>query len=88
MSACNRAIIVVLSLALGGCGLFDRRSEPEIRYIPVPEGYLQQCELPAAPVSTGELSEAFVIAFSCAKQGNRDKQRIRDLVNEHSAREE
>ena len=81
MPACNRAIIVLLSLTLGGCGLLDRRvPEPEIRYIPVPEGYLQECELPAAPVSTGELSEAFVIAFSCAEQGNRDKKRIRELT--------
>ena len=85
MSACNRAIIVLLSLSLSGCSLFDRfRAEPEVRYIPVPEGYLQQCELPAAPVSTGELSEAFVIACSCAEQGNRDKQRIRELTQSPS----
>ena len=51
----------------------------EREYREIPAGYLQECELPPAPLNTGELSEAFVVAFKCAEQGNRDKQRIREL---------
>ena len=31
------------------------------------------CELPQAPLQNGELSAAYVVAYKCAEQGNRDK---------------
>lgn len=52
----------------------------ERNYREIPAGYLQPCELPQAPLNNGELSEAYVVAYKCAEQGNRDKQRIRDLT--------
>ena len=72
-------LILVATVILSGCGLRPEKPEPVIEYLPVPEAYLQPCTLPAAPVNTGELAEAFVIAFRCAEQGNRDKARIREL---------
>lgn len=52
----------------------------EREYREIPEGYLQPCALPETPLSTGELSEAFVAAYQCAELGNADKQRIRELT--------
>jgi hypothetical protein len=46
----------------------------------IPAGYLQECVLPAVPASTADLSDAFVQAYQCGEQGNRDKQRIQKLT--------
>lgn len=75
-----RLAVIAACALLGGCNWFGVKPEPEVRYIPVPEGYLQECELPGAPGLTGDLSEAFVVAYQCAEQGNRDKRRIRELT--------
>lgn len=48
-------------------------------YIQIPEGYLQPCELPAVPQDNAELSDAFAKAYKCGEQGNKDKERIRNL---------
>ncbi len=48
-------------------------------YIEVPEGYLLECELPAVPQNNAELSDAFASAYKCGEQGNKDKERIRNL---------
>jgi thiamine monophosphate kinase len=66
-------------LFLAGCV----SAPPEVyerEYREIPEGYLQPCELPGAPLVNGDLSEAFVVAYKCGEQGNRDKQRIRELL--------
>ena len=73
------AMILVL-LVTGGC---TRPRKPGAAvYIPVPEGYLQECELPAVPEDTGGLSDAFAQAYLCGDQGNKDKERIRNLPRE------
>lgn len=70
------ALVLVL-LTTGGC---TRPRKPGVvTYIPVPEGYLQECELPAVPENTGGLSDAFAKAYLCGEQGNKDKERIRNL---------
>jgi hypothetical protein len=65
-----------LAIAAAGCA---HRPPPEVKYIPIPAGYLEPCELPPVPTNNAELSDAFVIAYQCAEQGNRDKERIRAL---------
>lgn len=73
-------IVLLLVFCVTGCV----SSPPEVyerEYREIPEGYLQECELPGAPLANGNLSEAFIIAFKCAEIGNRDKQRIRELTN-------
>ncbi len=77
----NILLITTLCFVAAGCASKPPVAPPPLEYREIPEGFLQPCELPAAPTNTGELSEAFVIAFQCAEQGNRDKQRIRDLTN-------
>lgn len=68
-------------LVLTGCAVFKRPPVVDARnYRPIPEGYLQPCELPAVPVANGLLSKAFVQAMKCAELGNDDKARIRDLI--------
>ena len=68
------------------CGMFlascasQRVPVPDIEYMKIPEGYLQECVLPEMPALTAELSDAFVQAYQCGEQGNRDKQRIRKLT--------
>ena len=74
-----RLTIILLILFSAGCV----STPPEVgerEYREIPEGYLRPCALPSAPLSTGELSEAFVAAYKCAELGNRDKQRIRELA--------
>lgn len=69
---------LILLLPLVGCA----NNPPQVcdrEYREIPAAYLQECELPSAPLNNGELSEAFAAAFKCAEQGNRDKQRIREL---------
>ena len=51
----------------------------ELDYREIPEAYLQECPLPPVPLSNGEMSDAFAQAFQCAEQGNKDKERIRNL---------
>lgn len=72
--------VIFLPFVLGACV-----STPPVvyerEYREIPEGYLQPCALPEIPLSTGELSEAFVAAYQCAELGNDDKQRIRELTN-------
>lgn len=66
---------VLMLVFLSGCA----SGPAEVLYIPVPEGYLQPCELPAVPQDNAELSDAFAKAYKCGEQGNKDKQRIREL---------
>lgn len=70
--------LALLVFLLSGCSFLEKRPGPT-EYIPVPEGYLQPCELPAVPDITAGLSDAFVVAYKCAEQGNKDKMRIRNL---------
>lgn len=72
----NKIIFMTL-LALAGCA--GREPVPVVEYIPVPEGYLLPCELPALPGANGDLSEAFAQAYACAEIGNNDKAAIREL---------
>lgn len=66
---------------LSGCAAFKRPPVVDTcDYRPIPEGYLQPCELPAAPLANGLLSKGFVQAYQCAVLGNDDKARIRKLV--------
>ena len=76
----KKTIVFSLLVFVGGCvstppQVFERE------YREIPEGYLQPCALPQTPLSTGELSEAFVAAYKCAELGNKDKQRIRELTS-------
>ena len=73
----NKVLIIMLVL-LSGCSTL--RKPGEVIHVPIPEGYLQLCELPPAiPNNNGELSDAFAQAYKCAEQGNKDKERIRNL---------
>lgn len=54
----------------------------EIIYRNIPEGYLQECTLPPMPEDTADLSDAFVQAYRCGEQGNSDKQKIRELIDQ------
>lgn len=69
---------LVLYMFVMGCATRPREPGKAI-YIPIPEGYLQPCELPAIPKDNGELSDAFTQAYLCGEQGNKDKERIRNL---------
>lgn len=73
----NKFIILTLA-ALAGCA--GNAPVPTVEYIPVPEGYLLPCALPALPEANGGLSEAFAQAYACAEIGNNDKAAIRDLL--------
>lgn len=66
-------MLVLLSVV--GCA----SSPSEVVYIEVPEGHLLPCELPAVPQDNAELSDAFAQAYKCGEQGNKDKERIRNL---------
>lgn len=46
----------------------------------IPEAWLLECDVPALPDSTGDLSGDFIRAAQCAIQGNKDKARIRDKL--------
>jgi len=61
---------------LSGCA---SNRPAEVVYIQIPEGYLLECELPAVPQNNAELSDAFASAYLCGEQGNKDKERIRNL---------
>jgi hypothetical protein len=63
--------------ALQGCAT----PKPVVVYQPVPAAYLEPCVLPdAAKIETTyDLEDAFLWAYFCAEQGNRDKERIRGL---------
>lgn len=67
------AIVAVLST-----GCVSKRPSP-VQYIAVPESYLQPCELPPLPQDNAELSDAFAKSYKCGEQGNKDKERIREL---------
>lgn len=73
-----RKLVCCAVLFLAGCAA-QLPPIPEVRYLEIPEGYLQSCELPPAPDDTSDLSDAFVIAYKCAEQGNKDKEKIRAL---------
>ncbi len=66
---------IVVYMFLQGCAT----RPTEVVYVQVPEGYLQACELPEVPQDNAELSDAFAQAYKCGEQGNRDKERIRNL---------
>ncbi len=68
-------IASVLSM-FTGCA--SQRPGP-VQYIEVPESYLQPCELPPLPKDNAEMSDAFAKSYKCGEQGNRDKERIREL---------
>lgn len=73
--------VVPIIVLCAGCASFKRPPVVDTcDYRPIPEGYLQSCELPAAPLANGSLSKGFVQAMKCAELGNDDKQRIRELV--------
>ena len=74
---CTCAILLVL---ITGCATRPK-PVPDLEYRSIPEAYLQACQLPPAPLSNAELSDAFAQAYQCGEQGNRDKQRIRELTN-------
>ena len=69
-----------LLIFLGGCVSTPPVVYPR-EYREIPGGLLQPCVLPEMPITTGELSEAFVAAYKCGELGNKDKQRIRELTN-------
>lgn len=68
-------LLLVAYMYLIGCATRPQ----EVMYVEIPEGYLQDCELPSIPGNTGELSDAFTQAYLCGEQGNKDKERIRNL---------
>lgn len=75
-----RVAVILCAIAL--CGCVSKPPTPDgVLYHEVPESWLQPCELPEAPHTNGDLSAAYVVAYQCAEQGNRDKARIRELVN-------
>ena len=69
----------LLLVFLSGCGVSQPTIPDALEYREIPAAYLQECELPAAPLSNAELSDAFAQAYQCGEQGNRDKQRIKKL---------
>ena len=71
------ALLLVL---LAGCGASQPVVPPPIEYREIPAALLQECALPEAPLSNAELSDAFAQAYQCGAQGNRDKQRIKELA--------
>ena len=74
----NKFLIILFIFLLAGCSTL--RKPGEVIHIPIPEGYLLLCELPdAIPENNGKLSDAFAQAYKCAEQGNKDKERIRNL---------
>jgi len=73
-------VICLLMLVLLTTGCVSRPKKPADReYREIPAALLLPCVLPPAPLNNGELSGAYVEAFKCAEQGNRDKQRIKEL---------
>ena len=66
-------------LLLAGCADMPP-PQPEVIWRTIPEALLQECPLPAKPASNGELEDAFVLAYQCAKIGNEDKRSIRELT--------
>ena len=77
----NLFTYLLLLVFLSGCASFKRAPVVDTcDYRPIPEGYLQPCELPAAPLANGLLSKGFVQAMKCAELGNNDKARIRELI--------
>ena len=70
---------VLLLVLLSGCGSAPITIPGELAYREIPEALLQECPLPAAPLSNAEMSDAFAQAFKCGEQGNKDKERIRNL---------
>ena len=78
-----RNVLIFAAIVLAsatGCKNVKDQPGAKVEYIPVPEAYLQPCPLPVKPKDNGELSEAFVKAYSCAVQGNKDKERIKSLI--------
>ena len=70
---------LILLLLLAGCAT-DIPKPAEREYREIPDAWLQECKLPLKPETEAELSDAFVQAYQCADQGNKDKRRIRDLM--------
>jgi hypothetical protein len=68
-----------LLMFLSGCGSAPITIPGELEYREIPEALLQECPLPAAPLSNAEMSDAFAQAYKCGERGNKDKQRIRNL---------
>ena len=76
----KNTFICFLVLVLLSTGCVTRPKKPaEREYREIPAALLLPCELPQAPLNNGELSGAYVVAYKCAEQGNRDKQRIKEL---------
>jgi len=70
---CTCLLLLVL---LSGCA---SNRPGEVVYVQIPEGHLLPCELPAKPQNNAEMSDAFAQAYKCGEQGNKDKERIRNL---------
>ena len=73
-------ILTLLMMVVLSCGCASQIPIPgDLEYRKIPEALLQECVLPPVPLSNGEMSDAFAQTYQCAEQGNRDKQRIREL---------
>lgn len=76
ITTCTCALLLVF---LSGCSGVPIIVPGPLEYREIPEALLQECTLPPVPLSNGEMSDAFAQTFQCAEQGNKDKQRIREL---------
>ena len=77
----NKFTCALLLVFLSGCVSAPPAPLPDLEYREIPEAYLQECVLPKAPLSNGNLSDAFAQAYQCGEQGNNDKRRIRELLS-------
>lgn len=76
----RKGIVASVAVICSGCCLFQGPPTPV--FLPIPDGYLEKCDVPPLPDDNGDLSEAFVAAVQCAQIGNDDKDRIRELLSD------
>ena len=73
-------ILTLIMMLVLSCGCAASIPEPApLEYREIPAALLQECVLPPVPLSNGEMSDAFAQAYQCGEQGNRDKERIKNL---------
>lgn len=70
-------ILLFLAVSLTGCA-----RSTIIKYYPIPEVLLEECEYGKVPTTNGELMDAWARAVACAKRGNKDKSDIRSLIED------
>ncbi len=75
------AAIISSLIIIAGCASSGPEPIPDLVYREIPEGYLQECELPSLPAANADMSDAFAQAYQCGEQGNTDKRRIRSLLD-------